>query len=166
MKYITLTRGYSAIVDDDDYERLNAVNWYFHQGVSSRAAVRSVYEGHGKTRKVRRVLMHREILLAKPGELVDHKNGDQLDNRKKNLRICSFLQNIWNRKKRRDSTGSKFIGVSWSPYRSRWVCRITVNGKTRVLGLFKDEAEAARCYDQEVKKQRGEFAYLNFPKAA
>ena len=109
--------------------------------------------------------MHRIIANAKEGESVDHVNGNPLDNRKENLRVCTMSQNLANQKLRKDST-SGFKGVSknqsktnpWRAYINRKDGKKT---KQYHLGLFKTPEEAARAYNEKAKELFGDFAKLN-----
>jgi len=94
---------------------------------------------------------------------VDHINGDNLDNRKKNLRLCTYAENNRNRKPLENKT-SKYKGVGLNKnYKIKtWQARIVKNSKRYSLGYFKNEKEAALAYNQAAKKYFGEFAYLNY----
>ena len=150
---IPLTRGKYAIVDPDDYKRLNKYTWHASGGGEKLYAKR--------VKKNRSVSMHREIITV-PGDLVvDHINHNRLDNRKANLRPATPAQNSWNRliKKR----GNRFRGVDWDKKEKKWRTRLTHNRSRITMGYFDDELEAARTYDEAAKKLHGEFAVLNFP---
>jgi len=95
--------------------------------------------------------------------LVDHINHNGLDNRKANLRFATPQQNTWNRRCLSRCKGTKYIGVSWDKQSRKWRVRILVDGKSRFLGYFEDEKEAAKAFDRAAKEHRGEFAFLNFP---
>lgn len=91
----------------------------------------------------------------------DHINGDRLDNRKENLRICTRVQNFQNMKMHIDNT-SGFKGVSWDSEREKWISQIFTGGHTKFLGRFEDSEKAARVYDDAARKYFGEFARTNF----
>ncbi len=152
MKTIPLTQGKVAIVDDEDYEELSKYNWSALRGGSG------VYYARRKKDK-KMLIMHRIILNAKYGEMVDHINHNGLDNRKENLRICTNSQNQMNRK--RNIGVSKYKGVHWSKHSNKWRARITKNGKNAHLGLFGSEKDAARAYNKKATILFGEFALLN-----
>lgn len=109
------------------------------------------------------VYMHRLIAGAGEGEVVDHANRDPLDNRSANLRVCTQSQNLANRgaDRRRAGTTSDHKGVSWSKARSKWVAYVHVDGRTRYLGRFATETEAAEAYNAAAIEAWGEFARLN-----
>lgn len=108
--------------------------------------------------------LHRVLLNASEGSLVDHINGDRQDNRRRNLRECDDSQSIRNRGKihrRRTTPSSQYKGVCLYPNQG-WVARLTVDGKRLCLGTFDDEKTAAVAYDKAASIHHGEFARLNF----
>jgi hypothetical protein len=107
--------------------------------------------------------LHRIIADAPRGKVVDHINGDPLDNRRANLRVCTQAQNLANGRSHRDST-SRYRGVSWKRSEGVWRAQISVGGqRSRFLGQYRDEEAAARAYDEAARAQYGEYARLNFP---
>lgn len=146
---VPLTQGKVALIDAADLTLVRDHKWMAHQH-------RRTFYARAKSGRLK---MHK--LLMPEVALVDHKNGDGLDNRRENLRSCTFQENAWNA--RRDIGVSGFRGVSWHRRRGKWVARITVDGKRVTLGCSASEIDAAKIYDQECKRLRGEFAVLNFP---
>ena len=106
-------------------------------------------------------MMHRQIMNAPKGIVVDHINRNGLDNRKANLRFATVSQNNWNSRKGFNCGSSKYKGVSWSKDKKKWAVWLSVNKKNKQFGYFDDEKEAARVYNEVAKKHRGEFAVLN-----
>lgn len=156
MKMIPLTQGKRAIVDDGDYEYINKWKWFYAQGYACRTGVKVDNISHGI-----RIFMHHLIIPKTSGMDVDHINGDSLDNRRANLRLCTHQQNTKNKSLRYDSsTGYK--GVSWHKQSEMYQAKICVNGKQIHLGLYDDPAVAAKVYDTAAKKYHGEFAKTNF----
>ena len=100
----------------------------------------------GDRKKALRI--HRMIMKAKPGEIVDHINGNPLDNRKENLRITTSLVNNQNARKRKDGVTSKHKGVSWCKSSKKWKAQIQINKKKKSLGSYKTEIEAAIAYNK------------------
>lgn len=151
MKTIPIIGGEEAIVDDADYERLAAYRWYFTAGY----AIRKV----GPWRQPYQLLMHRDILGLQKGDgrIVDHINGNPLDNRRENLRVCRHIDNMRNRGASRTNT-SGFKGVSWHKNRKRWMANIQYEGKSRYLGSFPDSESAHEFYCLAADMLHGEFA--------
>lgn len=147
-------------MDDEDFEELSAYRWHA-SGTNYLYAYRNIRKGSG----YRPVGMHRVILgLAGASRkiYVDHINGDTLDNRRANLRICNNRLNQANSKPQRGTSG--FRGVRWHKGGRAWVAQIKVDGASMYLGIFRDEKGAARAYDKAAARYFGEFARLNNPK--
>lgn len=158
---IKLTRGKNAIVDVEDFERLNQYKWHCtHYGYAKRA----VPNRTGKGRRQVAVYMHKMVCPAPDGMIVDHINRNSLDNRKVNLRAATQRQNVWNRKFNRKRGKSRYNGIRWDKNREKWQVRLTINGRRESFGYYADEIEAAKAYDRVAKKYRGEYAFLNFAK--
>lgn len=147
VKKINLTQGQVAIVDDEDFEYLNQWKWHVSMSSSSndyyakRTQHLGMFNGEKKQKSIQ---MHRLIMNAPKGKVVDHINHDTLDNRKENLRIVSTRQNLQNKKRK---MSSKYPGVSWSKSVKKWRADININGKLEHLGTFHDEKTAAKAYE-------------------
>ena len=153
MSKIQLTKGKFALIDESTFQEFSEFNWHIANGY----AARRLPKAQGK----KMLYMHRLILSAPKGKIVDHINGDPLDNRIQNLRLCTHKQNIRNGRSRKGS--SIYKGVSRRSDYAAFQAHITVNGKKKSLGCYKDEVEAAQAYDVAATKYFGEFANLNFP---
>jgi hypothetical protein len=155
--------GLSALVDNEDFEELSGFRWRPQPSKRNGEQFRAVRSGEGG-RGV--ILMHRQIMRAPDGVLVDHANGNPLDNRRSNLRFCTFAQNAQNRRRVVPGSSSRFKGVTWHKQRGRWQAAIKVDKRFIFLGLFTDEQEAADAYDRAAVKHHGEFACTNKELAA
>lgn len=155
MRRIKLTQDRYALVDDDDYDYLSQFKWMYNRkrGYAVRNPPRIL--GYRKS-----VYMHREIVKAPSGFEIDHINNIKLDNRKKNLRICSHLENQRNLPLSRNKSG--YRGVSWYKPTNKWRATIKVDKKFKHLGLFINIIDAAKAYDNAAKIYHGSFARLNF----
>lgn len=91
----------------------------------------------------------------------DHINGNRLDNRRENLRVCTQGENNRNKAKYRNKS-SQYKGVSWDSTNKSWYAQIIINKKHYSLGHYRNELEAAKAYDEGAKKHHGEFARINF----
>jgi hypothetical protein len=161
VKYIKLTQGKQAIVDDDDFRWLNQRNWHADKGYSCYYAAR----GKRGSRKPYTVLMHRQIMKPPEGMEVDHINHDGLDNRRENLRLCTRSQNRMN-SLRPKTNKSGFKGVAWNKRNRKWQVQLYKNRRCVYLGLYFCIIKAAEAYDKAAIKEFGEFARLNFPESA
>jgi len=156
---VPLSQGLVALVDEDDYEQITAAGrWLAQRSKTNIYARRNVRRPDG-TRTV--ILLH-TFLTGWP--LVDHINGNGLDNRRLNLRPATITENVRNQRLRRNST-SGFKGVRWHQTARKWHARIKVDEARQHLGLFATAEEAARAYDAAARAGFGEFAALNFPLA-
>ena len=156
---IPLGEGEFSIVSPNDYYLVRNFNWYLGSNGREFYAFRNVKNGPGKTKMVS---MHRQIMDFPKGLLVDHRNGDTLDNRRSNLRPATHAQNMHNCRKMKN-TSSQYRGVSFVKERGLFASQITNKGKRISLGRYKSEIDAARAYDAAARKYFGEFARLNFP---
>jgi AP2 domain/HNH endonuclease len=156
MREITLTKGFVALVDDGDYERINAVKWYALVHRRTVYATRKPKEGH--------FMMHRVIMgITDPKIHVDHRDFNGLNNTRANLRVCTNQENHYGMRKMRRAGTSKYKGVSWFARDGNWMSHIKRNQKSIHLGYFATEEEAARRYDDFAWLIFGEFCHLNFP---
>lgn len=158
MKQIKLTQGQVAMVDNEDYDELNAFKWFAHwvPGTQSFRAARHSPRVNGKQTTI---YMHAVVAGTPKGMHTDHANHDTLDNRRANLRICTNSQNQMNHDQQsRNSSGYKGVAKKGS----RWIAQIGVDKKLHYLGTYSDALEAARAYDEAAKRLHGEFVVLNF----
>lgn len=149
MSEIDLNNGMKALIDDEDFAKLSTHHWFAQEGPHTFYATRSG------------VKMHRLIMNAPQGAIVDHINGNGLDNRKANLRLCTKTLNLANMGAVRPRKTSRFKGVSRKTGVGSWVAQIQVDSKKITLGYFDDEEDAALAYNMAASDLFGEFARLN-----
>jgi len=154
VKEIKLTKGYVTIVDDDTYKWAKMLKW------QAREVTNGVYAVHGQ-RSLKNVHLHRLILGAQPGELVDHIDGNGLNNLMSNLRICTNAQNQRNQRPQKGGT-SIYKGVYWRKDNKKWMAYIQFDRERTHLGCFNSELDAAVAYDKKARELFGEFARTNF----
>jgi len=155
MKEIKLSQGKIALVDDEDFERLNKYNWCVSQKKKNYYAMRK--DTAGKT-----VYMHHEV-IGKPsrGLQTDHIDNNSLNNQRNNLRFVTPRDNAQNKKY--IIKYSRYFGVSYNKRRIKdpWVARMRIKGVNTHLGYFSNEKEAAQAYQKAVRKIENPFASLS-----
>ena len=151
---IKLPSGLSAFIDDQDFLLAEQYRWHALRKRHTTYVQTGVYSS--RTKKQKTMSLHRLLLNAKKGEMVDHIDGDGLNNRRANLRIVTASQNQWNRRLNRETgrKGVRFVG---------WEAAIKVKGRRIMLGHYDTEAEAVAAYDKAALHHFGEFARLNKP---
>jgi hypothetical protein len=157
---IPLTQGRFALIDPQDYPELSKYKWRLcrTKGKNVLYAERSARLPNGK---YSRILMHRQLIYAPKGCVIDHINGNGLDNRRANLRLATVAQNAWNSKKRNPRSGYK--GVWFAVDKGLWRAAIVYQGRRIHIGYFKDKIAAAKAYDTAARKYYKQFARPNFP---
>ena len=150
MKEIKLTQGKVALVDDEDDPVLSRLRWYSrNRGNNWYVISHPCYKGYP-------IQMHSLLINCPLGSHTDHKDCNGLNNQKSNLRIVSNQQNQWNGRRHKNCK-SKYKGVHWHSARRKW--QIDCGG--RYFGLYTDEEEAARLYNEIARDMYGEYARLN-----
>ena len=158
MKEIKLTKGYVAIVDDEDYYRLSKYKWRASSicRKSNTIYASTMVSINGKRVDIR---MHRFIMAATNSLIqVDHKDGNGLNNQKCNLRLANNSQNNANKPPRKDNKiGYKGVCKDRSKYRA-----VVYHLDKKInVGSFNTPEEAALAYNKKAIEIHGEFAYLN-----
>lgn len=154
MKQILLVNKMVALVDDEDFESFSAKKWY-----SIKTDKHSIY-AITKASSHSMAYMHRTIMNAQKGQIVDHIDGDGLNNQRSNLRFATTSQNAQNMRVHKTSV-SGYKGVTWRKLDKLWYANIVINGKVLGLGNFKIKEDAAHAYNAAAIKHFGEFAHLN-----
>jgi hypothetical protein len=153
VRWIPLGGGLFATVDARDYKRISRHKWCVLSKSGAPYAVRRTKDG-------RMIYMHREIMRAPKGSVVDHLDHNTLNNRRCNLRLCTQAENQANAGPRGSASG--YVGVK--RVGNKWEAEINFQGKRYYLGRYHDPAEAARVRDRKAFELHGRYAYLNFPK--
>jgi hypothetical protein len=158
MKFIKLRNcGLVARVSDQDFEYLDQYRWNLG---NRQYAVRTHRKADGPGSQA--VVMHRQIMRAEKGQIIDHIDGDSLNNQRSNLRFASIALNTHNCASRRGST-SKYKGVCWAKDTGRWQAQCKFRYQSIYIGQFDNEVEAARAYDAKMRELWGDDAFQNFP---
>ena len=153
MAFLTLTNGSQVEVEDDDFEHVEQWVWYPHpDGYAQR--------GIQVEKQLVMNLLHREIMGAKEGELVDHRDRNMSRCVRRNLRIVTHRQNLMNRSPNKRSS-SGYRGVSWNPQREKWAVRVILDKRVFFFGYYDDPEEAAYVWDQCALQLYGAYAYRN-----
>lgn len=159
---IPLSSGLQAIVDDEDGELLSGMRW--HSKPSSNPASGHYAYASRPLLVPRTLFMHRLIMgVTDPAIQTHHVNGDTLDNRRSNLRLCTPSQNSAARRNiARSATGYRGVYAE----RGVFSAQISISGRAKRVGYFKTAEEAAAAFDEAAIRQYGDFAVLNFPQIA
>ncbi len=144
-----------ALVDDEDYDRINANKWSAVKFQRSN----TLYAQRDFCGK--KILMHREILGEHCGPETDHSDLDGLNNQQVNIRACTHSQNMQNRQLPKNNK-SGYKGVFWCKRERKWRVTIGFNGKNITVGGYFCLIKAAKAYDEKAIELFGEFAYTNF----
>ncbi len=151
--YITLTKGYEAVIDAADVPLVEGVNWMAAVRGTVVYAVRIARQDGVR----RAIYLHRILGPEGAEDQLDHADGDGLNNRRCNLRPATHAQNQWNKGvTKRNKVGMK--GVSWHPINQKWRARIRVNGRNTHLGFFDTPEEAHEAHRNAADQFRGEFS--------
>lgn len=148
--YVTLTKGYEAIIDAGDVPLVEGFNWS-----AARNRYAMLCTGSGDSRFV--TMMHRLILGATKGFEVDHIDGNGFNNRRANLRIATTAQNQWNVGPNALNTSGR-KGVSFDRTRQKWIASIRFSGGRKQLGRFDTLEQAAEAYEAAAIALHGDFA--------
>jgi len=148
---LKLNSNHIILVDKDIYKLIKNDTWFY--GVGGSYIGKNL--GGGK-----QILLHRFIMNTPKGLHTDHINGNHLDNRRKNLRICTAAQNQFNSRKHKIQT-SRFKGVSWYKRDKCWRAYININRRQIHLGYFSNEIDAAKKYNKKAIEIYKEYAFLN-----
>lgn len=152
MVELILKHGHICLLDNEDYAKLGG-RWFYSDYV-----IRHIIGTYPSQKEY----LHKLVLGAGKNQQVDHRDGNKLDCRKQNLRLCNTTQNNQNsNKKRINRASSKYKGVYWDKQMNKFRARIYHDGKTYHLGLFDNEIEAAQKYNKKALDLFGEFAKIN-----
>lgn len=153
---IPLSRSLVTAISPEDEKRVREHTWFAREGYKRHKTFYAATYIKGKL-----VFLHRFLLKPPRNKETDHWNGETLDNRPRNLRVCTHSQNLAASRK---TTGtSKYRGVGWNSEKRKWEVRTQHKGKKYFIGYFKNEKTAAKAYDIMVRKLKGKFAGTNFP---
>jgi len=153
MKEIKLTQGKIALVDDEDFDRLNQFKWCTLKNGNVFYATRNIRIN----KKQITIYMQWDILN---GKYIDHIDNNGLNNQRINLRFCTNSQNQMNKRKRKN-TSSIYKGVYFNKRDKKWMSYINIKHKFIFIGYFNLESDAAKSYNQKAIELFGEFARVN-----
>ena len=154
MKIIKLTKNYITLIDNEDFEKVINLKWYAHKSTKNK-----IYAAHKNSKMI---YLHRYIMnITEKKVIIDHINGNTLDNRKQNLRVCSQNQNTKNRVKVLHKNKYKGVFKINKNLKKPYMAQIMVNQKSLYLGYFKTNKEAAAAYNKAAIQYFGEFVNLN-----
>ena len=128
------------IIDNDDAERVKQHKWVIFKA-KNQGTSNSIYKYYAIS-STKNILLHRFITNAKKGQVVDHLNCNTFDNRKCNLKLCTYSENGRNRIKHSRKSPKSIIGVYYNKNVDKWYAYINVDGKRLSLGYYKEEQDA------------------------
>lgn len=147
-------QGHQILVDDDVFDNVDWARWRVYKTTTNTLRVQ-------KRQKNKTILLHRLILNASERQVIDHIDGNALNNLRSNLRFCSIAENCRNVGIRSDNI-SGFKGVALEKRSNRWRVQVSVFGRIRTIGRYRSIIDAAIAYDDMAIKSYGDFAWLNF----
>ena len=156
MRTIKLTKGQVALVDDGSFNLLSQYRWHAGKNPNGKFYARRKSNGENEH-------MHRMILNAPNGLDVDHVNGDSLDNRRANLRLCTRSENNMNRGVQCNNS-SGYKGVTWNKRKNKFCAQIRKEKRHYHCGYFDKPKDAAISYDMVALMLYGDFAITNILK--
>lgn len=146
-----------TLIDDEDFEKYKIKGNFISISEHGYVVLKNYLGFYGKKSKYSNSYLHRLIKNAPKHLQVDHINGNRLDNRKENLRLCTNASNSRNCVKKK----GKYKGVYFNKLNKKWIAQITRDYKNIYLGCFEKQEDAAMAYNQEAKKLFGKYAKLN-----
>jgi hypothetical protein len=149
-------QGKIVLIDIEDYDLIKEYTWNISNDGWNNYVKTEIWKGGRK-----KIYMHRLIMgITNPIVIIDHKNGNGIDNRKCNLRICNCSNNSANKTMQKNNT-SGFKGVSWKKDVKKWRVKVIKDGVNYSAGYYDDIIEAAKAYDKKAVELFGEFARTN-----
>ena len=147
MKQIPLTQGKFALVDDDIYDLIGNLKWCLQKG---RTVLYATRHSSRKLPEKRHTIWMHHLVIGKPtkGMMIDHIDGNGLNNQRSNLRIVTNRQNLQNMKNHRNG---KLSGCYYNKNNNKWQAQIRINGKIKYLGYYNTEQEAHDAYLKALK---------------
>src|ERR1043166_12919 len=133
-----------AAVDEEDFERCKQYKW--HVNKTNHGHIIKAHPAEGVYINLSNFIMNDYV------NTYDHHDINPYNNQKNNLRICTFTQNLWNRRKYKGNQSSQYRGVSWHKGSNKWQAYVDCDKIRIYLGRFDSEKEAAEAYDKVVSK--------------
>jgi hypothetical protein len=148
---VKIHNNVKILIDKEDWEKYKMMKWFLWG--EGYIVCKPDY------RKFQIIYLHRLIMNAPKGKDVDHINGNTLDCRKINIRICNRSQNSMNQRLKSNNT-SGYKGVTWSKSANKWIAQITFNYKHLYLGIFETKEEAYTVYCEASKRYHGSYGRI------
>jgi hypothetical protein len=153
LAYVPLTQGLEAIIDAKDAKLVKHRNWFASVNGRNRYALSKL------PTECKPISIHRFLMKPEEGYVIDHINGDGLDNRRENLRLANSAQNAWNSRIAKNNT-SGFKGVTFNKREGRWRAKISHDGKRINIGTYDTAELASAAYEGAARALFGAYARI------
>jgi len=151
--HIVLPSGHKVYFNAEDRKIIESRKWYLARRKSKEYAQTDSRDPLG------RIFMHQLLIKTEKGHVIDHMDGNGLNNCRSNLRQCTQAQNCQNSQKKRKHKA--FKGVFLDARRGTYYAQVAVNKKVFTSSGYETEIEAAIAYNSLARIHHKDFALLN-----
>jgi hypothetical protein len=155
--YYEIQQGFKVKIDSEDLARVSSHKWRVTKGTQGRSRVVTSIRG---PKGARSITLGKFLMSPAPGmQVYPRRFNQELDYRKSNLIVCTVQERQRLLPKTRTETTSRYRGVSFSKREKKWRAAIKIDKRTKTIGYFDSEDEAALAYNRAAREHFGEMAY-------